>query len=247
MEQLEKTKLELEIKKLKAPWYSNIEFWKVIIPTIAILVTLYFTVGQGLLDSEKRKLELQKEQLKLEILQFEGTKSDIQKDILNISTQRKDLENKVSLLTFKKDSLDKVIQSLIKQTKGLLSENKTIKNNSIRDKNFYQAEIKKQYELDKSRLKELANLKGSNNRQRTKIAELSAQLDFLNKRVKLSEIEKNDFEIVRSTAAAKELEKQSNEYEQQIIELNKNLKEELKRIDKMSSYELLKFFELRYL
>ncbi len=55
-QQLQRRKLELEIKKLQTPWWSNIEFWKVVIPTIAVLGTLYFTFGKGIMDREKSKL-----------------------------------------------------------------------------------------------------------------------------------------------------------------------------------------------
>ncbi len=46
MSELERRKLELEVKKLELKWYKNIEFWKATIPTIAILASLYFTFGR---------------------------------------------------------------------------------------------------------------------------------------------------------------------------------------------------------
>ena len=80
-EELENQKLQLEVKKLQAKWYSNIEFWKVLIPTVAVIASLYFTFGKGLVDAEKSKLEIQKEQLRLDISRFEITKDELSKAI----------------------------------------------------------------------------------------------------------------------------------------------------------------------
>lgn len=47
------------------------------ISSLAILVSLYFTVGRGIIDAEKSRLEIQKDQLKRDISRFEAKRDTL--------------------------------------------------------------------------------------------------------------------------------------------------------------------------
>ena len=107
---LTEKKLEIEIAKLNLPWYKKFEFWKILIPTIAVIFSLFFTFGRGIMDSQKERLAIQKEQLKLEILQFEIKKGTVVKDIDILQTE---LNIKESLLDSLNNSIDSLNNSIL--------------------------------------------------------------------------------------------------------------------------------------
>lgn len=246
MEELEKRKIQLEISKLKTPWYKNLEFWKVFIPTIAILASLYFTVGQGVIDFEKRKLELQKEQLKLEILQFSITKKEIDESIKSSSKNETELINRISDLNEKKDSLTKIVQSLFKDQSLLKAQNRSLTDAHAKDKSFYQEELRKQYNNEKNYLDTLSKEAGENFQLKLTIASLAAEVEFLKKRIKLTDIERMKLSTIKNEAKDKEFEKKLSDYKHQTEKLNKTFEEDKKRINSMNSYELQKRFELLF-
>lgn len=161
--QLEIDKLNTDIEKGNAPFYKTSDFWKSIIPTLittgAVFATLYFTVGRSFIDDEKRKLELQKEQLKLEVLQFEGVKLDIQKQIASSTIDKNSLFSKIKLLQSQKNKLGGNIASLTKdvndlnadikslnwESSALKSENREVRAEYSKDTSFYKTQLDKKY------------------------------------------------------------------------------------------------------
>ena len=130
LEDLQERKLQLEIDKLNSDigknnvsWYINSDFWKSVVPpfitTIAVLASLYFTVGKSVMDDEKRKLELQKEQLKLEVMQFEGVKQEIQKDITSFKIDKDALLTRIKILQNQKATLGVSVEGLKKNINSL--------------------------------------------------------------------------------------------------------------------------------
>jgi hypothetical protein len=164
-EELEKNKLELEIRKLRIRWYMNLEFWKVSIPTLAILISLYFTFGKGILDSEKTKLEIQKEQLRLDITRFEMKSTELSATITLKDNVRKKLENQIySLEKQKSDLMDKVsILSKRLGVSGLELERLNIEREN--DKAYYQSKLLSKYNEEREQLQNTENLRSAINKK----------------------------------------------------------------------------------
>lgn len=243
-EKLEAEKLNLEIKKLKQPWYRNIELWKIIIPTVAIVVSLYFTFGKGLLDSEKQKLEIQKEQLKLEILQFEKKRSDIIDSIALKDVERQQLINLINNYKNTKDSLTLSIRNLHSQTSVLKKENENIKSVYSKDKEFYKKEIKKRFKEGQTNLKELGRVKGVLEDNVVKEAGLNALIEYYKGKVNLTQIEKSELEIKRLSAESDELDKNIKRLEESRKKTLQNLEKSHKEIDTVSTDELMRRLDL---
>ena len=246
-EELEKKKLELEIKKLNSPWFKNIEFWKVIIPTLAVLISLYFTFGRGLIDAEKTKLEIQKEQLKLDISRFEIKSADLTTTINSKDSAKKLLEEQLLEYTLQKRDLINRIASLNNKLGKKGQEIENIDKERSKDKKFYQDELLKEYNQEKSRLQELGSIKSQLNQRDVTIASLNAEIEFLRPMVKLTEIEKNELEIKKLSASSNQLEKQSNSYKTSIERIKEKYDKEKQRINNMSADQLIREFELNML
>jgi chromosome segregation ATPase len=243
-EELENKKLTLEIKKMITPWYKNIEFWKVVIPTLAVLFSLYFTFGRGLIDFERSKLEIQKEQLRLDITRFE-----MKSDALKISIEAKDslrnvLENQIRLLSIQKNNLNDSTKLFISRLNDLNSKLSQTNRDRAKDVKFYQNQLSKEYELEKIRLNELKELKSQLNQKIAQNEIAIAEIEFLKKRIKLSDSEKFDLEMLKLTTSIEQRQKQINAYENSLKELKNNFDREKERINKLSDEELAKELEL---
>ncbi len=246
-EELEKKKLELEINKLNSPWHKNIEFWKVVIPTFAILMSLYFTFGRGLIDSEKTKLEIQKEQLKLDISRFEIKSADLTTIITSKDSVKKQLEAQIISYNLQKKNLLNIITLLKNKFDKKAIEFQNLNNEKYNDRKFYETELLNAYNKEKSRLQELGNLKSQLNQKDLRIASMNAEIDFLKPMVKLNEIEKNELSIKKLTSSSNQLLKQINSYKKSIDNLKDEYDKEKQRISNMSTEELKREFELNML
>jgi hypothetical protein len=247
MEELEKEKLLLEIKKLKKPWYSNLEFWKVTIPTVAILASLYFAFGRGILDTEKSKLEAQKEQLKLEIVQFEIQKKEISHEILEKDSTRKLLEGQIKLYSSQKFQLLKEVGDLNSKIKTVSNEKLYVESERVKDKNFFYDELKRQYNNEKERLNELNRLYATINQKSLAIDTLDVELSFLRKKAKLSTDEIYQLTNMKYNAQTRFYENKIKNSENNLEILNKKYDEEKNRIKNLNSDEQIRLFELNML
>ena len=243
----ERTKIDLEIAQLQKKWYKDLEFYKVAIPALAIFISLLFTYMSGILDVEKSKLELQKEQLSLDIRKFE-----LKKDSLILIVNLKDsararIERQLSNYELQKLILIKSIDGLKSKLKSSNTEKQDLVTENSKDKLFYQTELKKQYNNEKNRLNELDKLKSELNSVLVTYAESQSESEYYKNKYKLTEREKIDLSIIKSEASIKELEKHSNEYKNSIERLNKNYDANKKRIEALSNDDLIREFELIFL
>lgn len=246
-ESLEIQKLKLEIKKLNLPFWKNLEFWKVAFPTIALIASLYFTFGKGLIDSEKAKLEIQKEQLKLDITRFEMKKDELSKTIVVKDSLKNRLQIQIeNYEKYKKSLLDK-IEILNKSLGNSRNEINNLNNKNLRDKKFYENKLFTEYQNEKQRLVELDKLEEENYNKNLKIAEINAEVQYLNSKIKLTEEERLNLSILKNDASIQQFNKHRNSYEERIKKLDAEYQKELERIDKMSSDELFKEFQLQIL
>jgi|GEM_PF-2447186 len=246
-DKLEEEKLKLEIKKLKTPAFRDLELWKILIPTLAILVSLYYTFGKGLLDSEKSRLELQKDQLKLEITQFEMRKTQIEDTTKIKDIQKNNVIFEITKLEISKDSLIKQIINYKKYLNQTKSENYNIKSKMIKDKSFYQGELKKEYELEEDYLKNLNKINEESKNKQVALAKKTAEANFLRTRAKLTDIEKIELDRVQLEAASDEYNKFIQDSEKSLERIHKKYEEKKKKIDGMSNEELMREFELQML
>jgi regulator of replication initiation timing len=218
-EELQAQKLQLEVDKLSADnersnklFLKTADFWKAIIPilitTCGLLVTLYFTVGRSFIDDEKRKLELQKEQLKLEVMRFENDKIDIQKQIKISTIDKNSLNTQIISLSSQRQKLSYNIVALQQKFKSLTRENKNLRFSYTDDTAFYHRELKKAYLYEKQYLQKLADELVDKN---ARIASLTVGYNYLSKKIKLDEAESQ-------MLAANRLEASTKVYEQKAIE-----------------------------
>jgi gliding motility-associated-like protein len=152
-EALERWKLELEIANLRKPWYKNLEMWKVIIPAVAIVLSLIYTFSSGWINIEKSKLELKKEKLNKEIDQFSQKSDSISKVLMlkdslvdvsqlfidSLEKSRDELISMVNLLKFKDNltaaQIDSINNLLINERRGLSKKVKSLEAQLDQEKN----------------------------------------------------------------------------------------------------------------
>lgn len=90
IQDLEKDKLELEIRELSKPWYKIPRWWTIIITGAAVVGTLFLSWATGLISVQREHLENEKALLGIEIHEFEGQRDLLLLDmmLLNDSIQR---------------------------------------------------------------------------------------------------------------------------------------------------------------
>lgn len=253
MEDLQEQKLQLEINKLNADldklnnsWYKSADFWKSIVPpfltTAAVLASLYFTIGRSVLDDEKRKLELQKEQLKLEIMQFEGVKIDIQKQISLSKYDEQTLIDKIAILSNQKKALDRKNYIIKKQSQYLLDKNKSLVASYSDDTAFYHKELNDTYEYAKRIRIEQDRVMDRD----VRLASLLAENKFLKNKVQLTESDRLELSAERSGAAADELFNQARQSDKRAKEVLRNNDFKGKRKYKTAK-QLQRWLELYFL
>lgn len=228
--QLEIDKLNNDIQKSNASFLRTSDFWKSIIPTMittcGLLATLYFTVGKSFMDDEKRKLELQKEELKLDISRFDNVKFAIQKDIAsstvdknlllskikNLQNQKRLIGGNVNLLRSNVSKLNETINDLNLETYAIKSEYEGVKLDYSKDTAYYRSVIDRKFMSDDTFKKQLAILKQKNEVFADSILDLIVANDYLKKKRKLNEINLIDLNEAVLKAKIERSKKLFNKY-----------------------------------
>jgi len=244
MSKLEEQKLRLEIAEIEKPWYKNLDFWKTVIPTVAIIASLYFTVGQGVIDFEKRKLELQKEQLKLEVLQFEGTKKDVQKEISALSKEKESVLLRLRQLIVERNRVSQKTLDLTRNLQLLKEESDKTKLLFAGDKAFYLERLKKEYELEKSYLSQIEAMESDILEKEITIAIAQKELEFLRPRSPLSSVERLRLEASKNEVSANVLGKNAKKAQKRAEELHELSKKYQTKKDKINAREVQLELEL---
>lgn len=244
MDPLEKKKLELEIKKLNRKWYNDIELYKTLIPTLGIIVTLYFTFGKGLLDSEKTSLEIQKETLKLEIVKFEQEKKDIQSSISISTEEQKALKYNLEVLDFKKDSLTSNIKKLEKINFDLNDRMKSESQEFAKSKEYYKKEINNIYNQQIKDANEILNRETQITKLREDTAELKVALSFFKSKYVPTRMEELELEAKKNKASILIYDDLITRSKEKIKLLKKERESKVLSIDTMSNDELIRLLEL---
>lgn len=243
---LEVEKLNADIDKLSSPWYESTDFWKTVLPpfltTAAVLISLYFTVGKSFIDDEKRKLELQKEQLKLEVMQFEGVKVDVQKQIAVFDSDKQLLQKQIVTLTDTKSKLNKSVALLKNNDKILLKDNKYLRDTYYDDTVFYKNEIRKNYNLEKKYLQKLSENEQEAYVNRVQIARLVIENKFLKSKYTLSSIDSIELKSAKSSASIGINRDRANKYYKLLKDLERKNDENMSL--PKSEKELMRRMEL---
>lgn len=246
-EELEQKKLELEISALNKPWYKNLEFWKVFIPTFAILTSLYFTFGKGALDNQKDKLEIKREQLRLEILTFELEKTEIVKSIdvskKELKSTNDDIVNQILISDSLNRELQKVRNEVAEQTKRFKDQSGQLS----RDKDFYKKELSKQFNLEKSYLSKLSKLTDSLRNVQYALELRLVELDFYKDLYEIDSIQKSELSYIILEKRSKLTVEWINKYDGSIENLDRIERNIRNRLDTMTSEELSQELELYFL
>lgn len=241
----EQEKLKLEIENLRKPWYKNFEFWKVVIPTIAILVSLYFTFGKGIIDSQKEKLEVQKAQLKLEITQFEIRRGQIKEDVDSIEKQLIRKEYELKTLNNSLDSISNKVAFYKKELSSSKDQINRISKKSQKDKSYFLSQVKEEYNQKKEVLNKEQEYLMTISDLRSDLRGSQAENDFLKGRFNLSKMDSLDLEQKKLETQAEYMSLDINKLEKKREDLKRNYEINKKRIDTMTAEELQRYFELR--
>jgi hypothetical protein len=244
---LEKEKLSLEIAKLKVHWLRNLEFWKVTIPTIAILFSLYFTFGKGLLDSQKEKLEIQKELLKLEILTFENQKKEL---TISIATSTEELDRtneKIFQQRLISDSLNrqvKAFQNKLSDQEKRFSESSGKLN---RDKSFFMNELAKMAARERSNSTKITIVYDSLKRTRENFLVTKTELQYYKKKITLTDAEQSDLSRIKLNKQRELHNAEIKRLEESIKRSDNNMKKLKGMYDTLTNEEAVRLLELRFL
>lgn len=245
-QELEKEKLQLEIAKLKTHWFKNIELWKVAIPTLAIIVSLYFTFGKGALDAQKDKLEIQKEQLKLEILTFENQKKELTNSISLSKDELNQTNENVIELRLMSDSLKRQVGFYKKKIDNQAKTYNAISGRLTRDKEFYLNELTRQYDVEKSYLKRISQVDAGLQKSNDTNELINLELTYYRNKVKLTESELRELLMLKSNKEIELADKRIDSYNQEMRRLEAEFKNNKGKYNNMSAEDLERFLELRY-
>lgn len=239
---LEKEKIDLEIKELKRKWYKKKEYLQILLPTIIAFFSLIYAIVTGFFSTKYEQFELKKEQLKTETLYFEQKKEQLLSNNASLKTSNDSLAEVLQKKNVAINSLKNELtntQTNIKE-KGVelaeLKSKKTFYDEEInnlqveydRKKKAFEGELEKQYlnESDLTRkIKEKDDI----------IGVLKWQVDMLNYQVKIvdsnpfiQKSKKFNFSIWNSDQMIKYLQGD----QKKTAEEKKRVDEEIRRLEK---------------
>ena len=97
-EQLEISKLRLEILDLQRPFWKRPSYVLAALPTMLATLTLLYGVASGYFSASFIKLENQKRDLAEQVKEFDARKSVLENQNAALESQKKELENKLAQL-----------------------------------------------------------------------------------------------------------------------------------------------------
>ncbi len=191
-------------------------------------------------------IELQKEQLKLEILQFTVQKKTIEDTIKQIIADKASFQQQVDSLLNRKDSLTSQTKRLSNELTKQLAVNNSLKGLYEEDKSFYEGQLNSMYDLEKKYLNDLDAEKSKRRQQETAAASAEARYQFLLARAKLTDIEKIDLNLVGLEASSKVTKRHSDELKFELDAIDKKYKNADKMFDTMTHKQIQRWFETEF-
>ena len=246
-EELEKKKLQLEINKLNRAWVLKIDFWKVIITVVALIFSAYWTYTSGILDVERSRLKLEKAELKKEIEEFEDRRTLLKKEIQSGDSTKIVLEEQIAFYKKKESEFKKKLVLLGDKVKLSEKEKELIREENVKDKNFYIEKLKEKYAESTKFYNQLDEINNSFNNLKVKHAGVLAENKFLMSKIKLTGSEQRKLTLTRLDAEGKELETRRTDLDKRINEIEQNTKKSIDKINNMSAEELKRELELFFI
>lgn len=173
LDELQKEKIQLEIDELNKAWYKRKDYLQIALPATLALFSLIYAIVSGFFSSKYEQYQLQKEQLRLEVLYFEQKKEGLLKnnEILSITNAKlkATLDEKTHGILVLKGQLSDKQQDILKKEQDLaLLQNQT---------SYYDEEIMKlQSEYDNKKQR----FQGEVEKQLISEAELTRKMEERN-------------------------------------------------------------------
>lgn len=164
-EELERKKIELEIKDLERPFWKRPTYILSALPTILAIIGLLYGFANGYFSATSAKLEAQKLKLETDISKFETTKKELNeenekvgKENENLRKEKGTVEGQVTTLEQKRLELEGINNNLSQQNDNLsLQKNqienklRTMSNDFDKVYSYTEVLLKVANELDKTR------------------------------------------------------------------------------------------------
>lgn len=238
IKELEKKKLELEIRQLGRKWVYRWEFWKVLIPSTAVILSLYVTYYSGFFDTERSRLLLDKAELKKEIAEFEKQKSLINEEIIYADSTKTELENRLLLHRNQEQELLLKLNKLGKKIKLTEEEKALINENYEKKKELYLTWLKEKYNENQSRLKTTNQQLSRIRNQEKELSKLKAMNEFYRSHSKLTEREQEELDLKLYNLELELSKKATGVYQAEIDRLNLEIEKTKIKIDNLTNEEL---------
>lgn len=98
MRELEDEKIKLEIRELQKPFWRKLEFYKFLIPTVIVALSVFYTCNTGVLDAKKTLNENEKTLLKIQSSNLKSEVSEFQKEIRQFEIRKRNIQDTIRLL-----------------------------------------------------------------------------------------------------------------------------------------------------
>ena len=194
IEELQKEKLELEIKEFNRAWYKRRDYLQVLLPTTLAIFSLFYAVATGLFNAKYDLYQLKEQHLKDSVVQFAKTKRQLiigNDSLRNVQSKFRD-----SILLIKRNySKNNFEMKLIKDSiKYWQAENKRIRK-EVHDRAFRIIDI---YEKGNDALDSIDKISKERqdhyfNELRAERNSLASENNSLNAKVKM--LEKEIYEL----------------------------------------------------
>ncbi len=142
-EELERKKIELEIKDLERPFWKRPVYVLAALPTLLAVVTLSVGLFNGYFSASLTKLENQKHDLEVEVKQFQARRTELHTENEELRKEKGTLEarikqlqmtseGQVTILEKKRLELEEISNTLSQQNENLLAQKRQLENTVVK-------------------------------------------------------------------------------------------------------------------
>jgi chromosome segregation ATPase len=245
---LQKQKLELEIKELNRHWLKNPNYLQVLLPTTLAIFSLLYALTSGLFSSKQELLELNKKQLETDITSFQKQKDnltstnnmlkiDIRK--YNDSLRNKDLilkkyENSFTKEREKINSLNEEVEILKSTRNNYNLEISTLEKEYNNKKQTYLKEIESKYYKEIDNDKSIKTLNETNKNLNQTISDLKYNVEIFKSNPYIQKGKQYDFNIWALERMSEYYSIRSGKSDKEIQRLKKEREKREKRLDSLN-------------
>lgn len=249
IEELQREKVELEIKDLKREWYKRKDYLQVLLPTTVALLSLIYALVSGFFNTKYEQLQLQKEQLKLEVLYFEEKREELILSNASLATSKDSLVNSLKNERSEMGSLRSTLaqkQNEIRQREIQLTELKSRKvyyEDEIKElqvaynkkKKLLEGELEKQYLSESDLTRTIKEKDQTINTLKTQIDIFSYQTKIVEDNPYIQKGKRIEFAIWNGEEMIKYLSKDNEKNAESIRRLNDRMKRHERELDSIKA------------